>query len=263
VFGTASEYIITVPIQDRPPEFVTFDGNKTVNGNAIMSLEDVSFRDPGQDIVTASINWGDGTTAPGLVTPTNTDPIPTTGTVTGSHAFAYRPDPYTVTVTIQDRAGLTATQTFLVTVLDPTITLDAGQDQTIDEGGLVTLDTAEFNDPAALVASYTATVDWGDGTAHTIALVGAPATPADLGRLFGSHYYGQDGVYTATVSVTKNNQDPVSDTFLVTVNNVLPTLQVSPSILTGPGVPTPSAPPGHRTAARPAWIPPSAGHPAW
>ena len=57
-----SDYVVNLPIGNLPPEFVTFDGNQTVNAGQTLSLSNVSFTDPGQEIVSAEINWGDGTT---------------------------------------------------------------------------------------------------------------------------------------------------------------------------------------------------------
>src|SRR5262249_45216947 len=158
-----------------------------------------SFSDPGRDVVTARISWGDGTTSQGVVTTTNTDPVPTTGLVAGSHTYAYRLAPYTVTVTLQDSDGASVSRSFQVTVLDPPLSITAGPSQTVTEGETVSLSGAVFTDPGA-PNSYTATVNWGDGSpTDTNVAVSAPATPADLGHLFGSHAYGQAGIYMVTV----------------------------------------------------------------
>ena len=103
--GMSSDTIITFPIANQAPAFVTIDADKTVNENAVVALNDVTFTDPGQDIITASINWGDGTSSQGAVTATNDGPVPTTGAVAGSHSYAYQPAPYTVTITLQDDNG--------------------------------------------------------------------------------------------------------------------------------------------------------------
>jgi hypothetical protein len=236
-FGTASEYVINVPINDLPPAFVTFDGGKIVNVGETVSLVNVSFTDPGRDIISATINWGDGTSTAGAVTLTNTNPIPTTGTISGSHTFAYRPAPYQVSVTITDVSGLSATRTFEVTVLDPVLSsVVAGPDQTIDEGDEVVLTAARFIDPAA-PSNYSVSVDWGDGTVNNSPVVSPPSNPLDAGRVFDGHYYGQDGVYVVKMTVTKVGQDPIESTFNVIVNNVIPRVDAGEDVAAGPGVP--------------------------
>src|SRR5262249_43916876 len=54
--GLFTDSIITFPITNQPPAFVSIDADKTVNENAGVALADVSFSDPGQDAVTASID---------------------------------------------------------------------------------------------------------------------------------------------------------------------------------------------------------------
>ncbi|WP_193789042.1 PKD domain-containing protein [Zavarzinella formosa] len=236
--GTFTDYVITVSVADQAPQFVTIDGDTNVFANTPFSLSNVTFSDPGNDLVTANVNWGDGTSASGQITTTSAATAPTTGSVTASHVFAYQTDPYTVTVTLRDSAGATTSRTFKVTVLDPTLSsVTAGPDQTVDEGGLVQLTGASFLDPSA-PSTYTATVDWGDGTpVNASPAISSPGGPLDLGRIFDSHRYGGDGTYTVTVSVAKTGQTPASSTFKVTVNNVAPVVDAGVDIDGGLGQP--------------------------
>ena len=48
--------------------------------------------------------------------------------------------------------------------------VDAGPDQNVNEGDLVSLTAATFIDPAA-PSSYTVSVDWGDGTVNNTPVV--------------------------------------------------------------------------------------------
>ena len=234
--GLFSDDIITVTIANQPPTIVTIDGNKLVNANTVVALTNVTFSDPGQDVIAASIDWGDSTTSQGVVATTNANPVPTTGTVSGTHAYAYRTTPYTVTVTLTDDGGAKASRSFQVTVLNPALSVTAGPSQTISEGGLVSLTGATFTDPAA-PNTYTATVDWGDGTIDTNPTLNAPASAFDQGQVFDNHYYGQPGHFTVTVSVLKPNATPVQSTFTATVNNVLPTVDAGSDVAAGVGVP--------------------------
>ncbi len=180
--GAFTDSIVTVPITDQPPTILTVDAAKTVIENSSVTLDNVTFSDPGADTITASINWGDNSSSQGLVTTTNTTPAPTTGMVSGSHTFAFRATPYTVTITIRDSAGAPVSRSFQVTVQDPPLTLVAGPGQSVNEGDLVTLTGATFTDPGAPDAgTYAASVNWGDGTATDLTPnVSAPPHPPTL-----------------------------------------------------------------------------------
>ena len=235
--GQSAEYLATVPVVNQAPAFVTVPADATATARVPFALAGVSFRDPGLDVVSAEINWGDGSTTAGVVVVTS-DPAaaPTTGTVSGAHTFAPRPAPYDVTVTLRDAAGAATAVTFRVTVLDATLTdVSAGPDVTTGEGSRVSL-AGSFVDAAA-PSGYAVTIDWGDGTVTTDPAVTAPATPADLGRVFGDHHYGRAGTYTATMTVTKAGQLPVSSSFTATVANVAPVVTVEPVGPAGVGVP--------------------------
>jgi hypothetical protein len=235
--GMYSESIITFPVVNQPPAFVNFDANKTVNENSVVSLNSVSFSDPGLNTISASINWGDNSSSPGEVTLTNNGSVPTTGTVSGRHTYAYRATPYAVTVTLRDDNGATAVRSFQVTVQDPPLTITTDPNQTVEEGETFNLGGTSFNDPGA-PDTYTATVNWGDGSptdAH--APIVAPLTSADFGRILDSHVYGLPGVYTVTATVQEPDQSAVSNTFSVTVTNVAPTVKAGADIPAGPGVP--------------------------
>ena len=102
----------------------------------------------------------------------------------------------------------------LVNVPPPHPTVDAGPDQTVDEGDTVSF-SGSFTDPTPS-DSYTISWDFGDGST---ALVLTPM-----------HVYADNGAYTGTLTITDNNCGVGTDTLTVTVNNIAPTI----TSLTGP-----------------------------
>ena len=148
------------------------------------------------------------------------------GTIAGSHVYA-DDGTYIVTVTVTDDDGGSTIGTFDVTVLNVTPTLDAGPDQSVDEGQTVSLAPASFNDLGTL-DTHIATIDWGNGTAVDTGLVtespfGPPGDTAGAdGTIAGSHVYADNGTYTVTVTVTDDEGATTSDTLTVNVNNVAP-----------------------------------------
>jgi parallel beta-helix repeat protein len=88
---------------------------------------------------------------------------------------------------------------------------DAGPDQTVYEGELMTL-SGTFTDPNE-GDTHSATWDWGDGSDSS-------GTVSD-GTVTGSHTYNHQGVYTVTMTVTDNRGSVGTDTMKVTVINTV------------------------------------------
>jgi hypothetical protein len=104
--------------------------------------------------------------------------------------------------------------------------LDPIPDQTIDEGDTITL-TASFADPDS--ASWTATVDYGDGGGTQALAVDTVTKTMAL-----SHMYVDNGAYTVTVSITDAEGASDTSSFVVTANNTAPALSsflVAPSLV--------------------------------
>jgi uncharacterized repeat protein (TIGR01451 family) len=229
--GDSDADTFTVIVDNASP-LVDAGADQSVDEGVMVSLDPASFTDAGTlDTHTATVDWGDGTVADvGVVAEVPTGPpgstTPAAGTVAGSHVYA-DDGVYTVTVTVTDDDGAVVADTFIVTVGNVAPVVDAGADQSVDEGVTVSLDPASFTD-AGTLDTHTATVDWGDGTPADAGVVvespsGPPGstTPA-AGTVAGSHVYADDGVYTVTVTVTDDDGAVVADTFIVTVGNVAP-----------------------------------------
>ncbi|MFC1604920.1 PKD domain-containing protein [Planctomycetota bacterium] len=210
--------------------------DQTINEGDLVELDPVTFNDKGtSDTHTAIIDWGDGTALDiGLVTESPFGPPGSTlgvdGTVDGSHVYADN-GTYIVEVTITDDDGAVAMGTFTITVLNVVPTVTACIDQTIDEGQLLSLNVAVFNDLGTL-DTHTATIDWGDGSPiEPCSVIESPYGPpgstlgAD-GVISGSHVYADNGTFIATVTVTDDDGAWNSATFTVTVENVAPNVSV-------------------------------------
>jgi RHS repeat-associated protein len=149
---------------------------------------------------------------------------------------------YNVTLTVTDIAGSKATDTSVVTVTDVPATIVTIPDQTINETGTASFLTS-FTDPG-LLDTHTASINWGDGTTSPGAVVEAHGA----GTIAGSHVYPEEGIFHASVTLTDNGGATATANFIVTVNDVPPTLTISGASTVNAGQPytlTLSATPGH------------------
>jgi len=120
VDATTKTLIITVtPVNDKPVinSFSSPLAPNAVNTSvsATGSFTDADLADTPPDVVTAKINWGDGS----MATTATASGSGTTRSVNGSHTYT-TPGVYTLTLTVTDAAGEYATTTYqYVVVYDP------------------------------------------------------------------------------------------------------------------------------------------------
>ncbi len=262
VFADNGTYTVTLTVKDVLDAEST-DTLEVVVSNADPSLSSsisstavaegdtvtvtASFSDAGfdnaaltQENFTATIDWGDGTTDTVVVAEVpgsaGTD---TTGSFTGSHEYADNGS-YTVIVKLADDDATPTTGfdtdsfTVIVSNADPVLTATMSTTSP-DETEEVTV-SASFTDPgfdslsAGTVEDFTATIDWGDGSAiETVTVTETPGGPGTdtSGTFGGSHAYADDGEYTVTVTVADDDADLTTGfdvaQFMATVANVDPT----------------------------------------
>ena len=239
--GSTGPYSVDVVVDNVRPVLVVAN-NQTVNEGQLLDLSIIGapplglFIDDGvNDTHMATVNWGDGSTVEN----------PTIFFASGSGALAathtYADDGiYTVTVTVTDDDGGTDIQSFTVTVGNVAPTLVVAGNQAIDEGALLNLALlGSFTDPGfdnplnpagPSSESFTFDVDWGDGRNAIVGLSvadmnGSPGNPSK-GSFGGSHTYADNGLYTVTVKIRDDNGGSDTETFMVTVANVKPTIAV-------------------------------------
>ncbi len=248
--GGSSVATFQVTVNNVAPSLTVAGDQKVSEGGTLTITPIGQFTDPGFDNplnvggetterFTFAINWGDGSpvdSGPGAITTPGGPGVLTAGSFTGQHIYA-NGGVYTVTVTISDDDGGSATGTLTVYV-GPT--LIAGPNQTIDEGSLLSITgVGKFTDPTpanltpgsdAAGGPFTFAINWGDGTpvnggTATIDVVGSQGVPT-AGSFDGTHTYADNGIYTVAVTVTALDGRSDTSTLRVTVNNVAPTLNV-------------------------------------
>jgi parallel beta-helix repeat protein len=141
----------------------------------------------------ASIAWGDGQTSAGTIS------APNANAVSGTHAYLEE-GPYTVSVTVTDSTGATATGSASNSVADATLSATGATLSTV-ESGSVSGRVASFSDadPNAAATDFGANINWGDQASSA----GAVTSDGSGGFLVGgSHVYAEEGTYSVTVMVS-------------------------------------------------------------
>jgi hypothetical protein len=170
---------ITGPITATEGSAVTFDGTRS--------------SDPDGDALTYAWSFGGGATAAGA---------------TVSHAF---PDDgaYTVTLTVSDGKGGSASASRTVTTSNVAPTVDAGPDAAIVSGESFTL-SGGFSDPGVNDAPWSWAVDWGGATA-------GGSTSDQSAPIIASQRFCAAGGRTLTLSVTDKDGGRGTDALGLTV----------------------------------------------
>ncbi len=261
--GTTSA-TFTVLVNNVAPT-LTAAPNQTVNEGSLLSITDIGkFTDPGFDnplnvggetteTFTFAINWGDGRpvdSGSATIDTPGANGVLTAGSFDGSHIYADN-GTYTVTLTVNDDDSGTTSATFTVLVNNVAPTLTAAPNQTVNEGSLLSItDIGKFTDPGfdnplnvggETTETFTFAINWGDGRpvdsgSATIDTLGANGV-LTAGSFDGSHIYADNGTYTVTLTINDDDSGTTIGTFTVSVNNVAPSLTVSPDRTVGPGAP--------------------------
>ncbi len=210
VFLGAASFISA--IQSGPTRTFTGTAPDTVSGPLATFTDPNHSTTPGS--YTSTINWGDGTTTNGTITGSEGS-----FTVSGDHTYS-APGSYAVTVMTSAVANPTNTTTTIdqATIRGKISAIGAtpitGAAPTTISG-----EVAEFTvaDPTATAASYTATIDWGDGTTTAGTVTGSAGRFA----VSGDHTYASPGTYTIRVTIS-DVHDPSNSTVATNTADIAP-----------------------------------------
>jgi len=175
---------------------------------------------------TASITWGDGTTTAGTVTLQGGS-----ATVSGNHTYVEQ-GAYALSVTLSDDAPGTATGTAsgTVNVADAALTGTGNPPHGTAGVQLTNVVVGTFSDQQKeTLGSYTATINWGDGTTSAGTITDPPGTL----HVSGSHTYANAGTYGMTVTLT----DTGGPSFTTALSSVV--VDPATPATTGPDKPWP------------------------
>jgi hypothetical protein len=186
-----------------------------------------SFVDPGANSWNATVNYGDGSGVSALA-------LSAGKSFELGHVYADNAS-YTIVVCVIDDGGGYGCSSVILDVTNSSPEVEAGANQVIDEGDLLTLDPSSFHDQGT-ADSHTATINWGDGSTTDAGVVtespfGPPGSIFGTdGAISGSHVYIDNGTYTATICVTDDDLAQACDNITVDVGNIAPTVDAGPDI---------------------------------
>ena len=163
------------------PPFAAIVGPTALSEGGEGTFSAASSIDPNGSIVSYAWTFGDGATGTGA---------------SASHAYA-QDGAYVVTVTVTDNDGLTATTSLTVNVANVAPALGDFDDATFEVGSAYTVE-GTFSDPGA--DNWIATVDWGDGSAPSQAMLS--------GQSFSLvHVYNAVGSFPVTVTIADDDAE--------------------------------------------------------
>jgi hypothetical protein len=215
-YADEGSFTATVTIADQPPGTgtATATDTATVNEADVLSGTPRTFSAPsGASFTTtvatfsdslatavagdftASIDWGDATTSAGTVSGGGG-----TFQVSGTHTYAGTGN-FPVQVTLSDDKPGTATATVTSTArvaagLSVTAVNIAATEGAPFNGTVATFSDA---DTSKTPASFTTTIDWGDGTTTAGTVTGGSGSFT----VTGQHTYADEGAFTTTVTVAE------------------------------------------------------------
>jgi hypothetical protein len=186
-----------------PAEGLSFNGTVATftDANPSATLSDFS----------ATIDWGDKTTSTGTIAAGTSGGF----TVSGTHTYTEE-GTNAVKVTIKDVGGATTTANSTANVADAALTA-TGATLPASQGTVTNVTVATFTDanPNGTLSDFTATINWGDGTA---ASAGTITQSGSTFTVTGSHTFTTSAQFTVTVSIVDVGGSTATATDTITVS---------------------------------------------
>jgi hypothetical protein len=186
--GTAS--VVDAPLNATATSLSGIEGLSI--GGRVASFTDTN---PGGDLsdFSATINWGDGQASAGTIAGNALG-----FAVSGGHTYAEEGS-LPITITIQDVGGSSVTAGSTATVADAPLVARA-INIAANEGATFSGKLASFFDvdPNGVVADYSATIAWGDGSTSSASMSANANGGFDVS---GSHVYAEEGYYSYTLTI--------------------------------------------------------------
>src|SRR5207253_1751008 len=198
-------------------------GFTATEGNLSATVTVATFTDANPGAVTAdfagtTIDWGDGSPATAATVTLSSG----TFSVTGTHTYAEEGS-FTAAASVVDDGGATASATDAATVNDAALTASNGTGFTATEGaapGTAPVASSTVASPGASAADFAGTtIDWGDGTAASTALVVADSGTPGQFDVTGTHTYTEENGYVATAHIADDGGSTAGATDAATVND--------------------------------------------
>lgn len=217
----------------HPVEGAKFSGTVA----SFVDPDRAAANNPATDDYSASIDWGDGHSTTGTITGTGAG-----FTVSGTHTYDEE-GTYPVRATVQDldTATVHTTAASSAVVADAPLTVTSTPAQASVEGAPTTAGAlvATFTDadPGGTLSDYSATIDWGDGTAPSIGTI-ITSAGGTFGVLAPSHTYAEEGSPTVRVTMSDDGgASVVARPAMTTSDAALHATGLSNDTLTGSGTP--------------------------
>jgi hypothetical protein len=215
------------------PPVANVGSDKTIEEGESVTLDLSTSYDPDGYIAKYEYDFGDGSYFI-YEPPSPGQPLPIIGHQYGDDGKG-SDGYYTISLTVTDDDGDTASDTMIVTVLNSDPVISSTAPSLVYEGAAVS-SSIEVSDEGS--DDILIEVDWGDGSSPTEILslndpsVGLDPYPSpDINPRHltktAHHVYGDDGVFTLTVSATDDDGGVAESTHDIQVMNLPPSLSVS------------------------------------